>query len=82
MMVFLVDFEMFVKIVDPVSKDGDLNFRGTGVAFFELIIFDYLFFDLFGYHFLSPFLIRLMPCAASECRHTEQKVKFQRLILT
>ena len=32
MMVFLVDFEMFVKIVDPVSKDSDLNFRGTGVA--------------------------------------------------
>ena len=73
MEVFFVDFEMFVEVIDPVCQDSDLYLRGTGVAFFELIIFDYLFFDFFGYHNIL-LIIRPLPCAASDIRLTKQKV--------
>ena len=40
MVVFLIDLEMLGQIVDAPCEEGNLNFRGTGVALSAGILFD------------------------------------------
>jgi hypothetical protein len=52
MKVLLVYFHMFRELPDTRREDGHLNFRGAGIRSVRLVLFDYLRFQFFVYHFV------------------------------
>ena len=48
MVILLMDFQMLGQVVDSLSEDRDLDFRGTGVFFVNLVICNNLDFFFFS----------------------------------
>jgi hypothetical protein len=71
MEVFVMLFEVLVQIIDPVSKDSDLHFWGTCIAFFDSVFFDNFLFLFFSKHIYFSFSVIRPGCetagAACHC---------------